>query len=118
MRQAKQSEADGFCLWWWRERSTGELIGYTGLNRDQVEGEPVVEVGWSVTPERWGEGLATEAARASIEWGFDRPGLTEIVSFAQHENRASRAVMKKAGMAYVRDFERRGLPHVLYSIGR
>ena len=50
--QARQAAIDGFCLWWWRERSSGMLIGYAGLNRDRVEGEPVVEAGWSVTPER------------------------------------------------------------------
>ena len=38
--------------------TSGELVGYTGLNRDEVEGEPVVEVGWSISPGRWGEGLA------------------------------------------------------------
>ena len=92
------------------------LIGYAGLNRDRVEGEPVVEVGWSVTPERWGEGLASEAARASAAWGLGRLGLTEIVSFALPENRRSRRVMERIGMAYVRDFERRGLRHVLYRL--
>jgi len=114
--QARQAEATGFCLWWWRERATGALIGYAGLNRDEVEGKPVVEAGWSVAPERWGEGLATEAARASIAWGTQRAGLTEVVSFALVGNRASRRVMEKLGMSYVRDFERRGLPHVLYTL--
>jgi len=114
--QARQAEAQGFCLWWWRERATGHLIGYAGLNRDLVEGEPVVEAGWSVTPERWGEGLATEAGAASIAWGIERTGLAEIVSFTLVDNRASRRVMEKLGMTYARAFERRDLPHVLYTL--
>ena len=114
--QARQAASDGFCLWWWRERSSGMLIGYAGLNRDRVGDEPVVEAGWSVTPERWGEGLATEAARASVSWGLDRLGLTRIVSFTLPDNHASRRVMEKLGMAYVREFERRGLRHVLYRL--
>ena len=114
--QARQAASDGFCLWWWRERSSGMLIGYAGLNRDRVEDEPVVEAGWSVTPERWGEGLATEAARASVSWGLDRLGLTRIVSFTLPDNHGSRRVMEKLGMAYVREFERRGLRHVLYRL--
>jgi RimJ/RimL family protein N-acetyltransferase len=70
-----------------------------------------------VTPERWGEGLATEAGRASIAWGLERVGLVEVVSFTLPDNRASRRVIEKLGMAYVRAFERRGLPHLLYRLG-
>lgn len=118
VRQGEQAAAQGYCIWWWRERASGELIGNAGLNRTEVEGEPVVEVGWSITPGRWGEGLAPEAATAALERGFDRAGLEEIVAFTLPGNRASRRVMQKLGMRYVRDFERRGLTHVLYRLRR
>jgi [ribosomal protein S5]-alanine N-acetyltransferase len=100
----------------WRDLSTGELVGQIGLQPAEVEGERVVEVGWSVAPERWGEGLATEAARVSLEWGFERAGLAEIVSFAMVENAPSLRVMEKLGMAYERDFPRAGYPHALYRV--
>jgi [ribosomal protein S5]-alanine N-acetyltransferase len=77
---------------------------------------PAVEVGWSVAPERWGEGIATETARASLAWGFERAPLDEIVSFAMVENAASLRVMEKLGMRYERDFPRAGIPHSLYRI--
>jgi ribosomal-protein-alanine N-acetyltransferase len=114
--QAAQAAETGYCLWWWRERSSGELVGYCGLNRDRVEGEPVVEVGWSITPRRWGEGLAPEAARAAVDWGFQRAGLDRIVSFMLLDNLRSRRVMEKLEMARVREFERAGLPHLLYEL--
>jgi ribosomal-protein-alanine N-acetyltransferase len=114
--QAAQAAETGYCLWWWRERSSGELVGYSGLNRDLVEGEPVVEVGWSITPRRWGEGLAPEAARAAVEWGFERAGLERIVAFILLDNLRSKRVTEKLGMVYVRDFERAGLPHALYEL--
>jgi RimJ/RimL family protein N-acetyltransferase len=104
----------GFAWWPWRERSSGELIGLIGLNAAEIDGEPVVEVGWSVRPARWGEGFAVEAARASLDWGFGRCGLDEIVSFTMVTNERSRRVMEKLGLEFVRDFERAGLPHVLY----
>jgi RimJ/RimL family protein N-acetyltransferase len=116
--QAAEWSAVGFCLWWWRERSSGELIGMAGLHRDRVEDEPVVEVGWSVAPARWGEGLASEAAASSLAWGFEVAGLDEIVSFTLHDNVASRRVMEKTGLAYSRDFLRRDLPHMLYRVRR
>jgi ribosomal-protein-alanine N-acetyltransferase len=102
----------------WRDVTDGELVGQVGLQPAEVEGEAVVEVGWSVAPERWGEGFATEAAASSIAWGFDRIGLAEIVSFAMVENAASLRVMEKLGMTYEREFPRAGLPHALYRLRR
>jgi ribosomal-protein-alanine N-acetyltransferase len=112
----EQAEEVGYTLWWWRERASGELVGYVGLNRDEIAGEPAVEIGWSITPSRWDEGFATEAALVSLAWGFERCGLEEIVSFALLDNVRSRRVMEKIGMTYERDFERAGLPHALYRI--
>ena len=108
--QRAQAAEAGFTLWWWRDRSTGELVGYVGLNRDEVEGEPVVEVGWSIAPARWGDGLAPEAAQAVLAWGFERCGLERIVSFTLPDNQRSRRVMEKIGMTFERDFERAGCP--------
>jgi RimJ/RimL family protein N-acetyltransferase len=113
--QAAQAAETGWCLWWWRERSSGDLIGYTGLNRDQVDGEDVVEVGWSVTPSRWGEGFAPEAGQAAVEWGVTH-GLNRVVSFTKVDNERSRRVMEKLGMTYVREFERAKSTHVLYEL--
>jgi RimJ/RimL family protein N-acetyltransferase len=114
----RQQRERGFSWWPWRERSSAELVGLIGLNAAEIEGEPVVEVGWSVRPARWGAGFAVEAARASLDWGFDRCGLDEIVSFTMVENERSRRVMEKLGLEYVRDFDRIGLPHVLYRARR
>jgi RimJ/RimL family protein N-acetyltransferase len=83
-----------------------------------VEGDPVVEVGWSIHPDRWGEGFAPEAARASVAWGFEVSDLEEIVSFAVLDNARSRRVMEKIGMKRVRAIERAGLPHVVYAVHR
>jgi ribosomal-protein-alanine N-acetyltransferase len=101
-------------MWWWRERATTELVGMTGLNRAEVEGERVVEVGWSISPSRWGQGMAPEAAAAALAWGFEVVGLDEIVSFTLVDNRPSRRVMEKLGMRYCGRFERKGFPHLLY----
>ena len=114
--QAEQAREVGFTLWWWRERGSGELVGYTGLNRDEVEGTPAVEIGWSITPSRWGEGFAPEAGRAALDWGFERAGLDRIVAFTLLDNVRSRRVASKLGMTYVRDFERADLPHALYEL--
>jgi RimJ/RimL family protein N-acetyltransferase len=67
------------------------------------------EVGWTVRADRWGQGYATEIGRAACDLAFKELGATEVVAFTEHHNRRSLAVMDRLGMAYVRDFTRRGL---------
>src|SRR3954447_15363850 len=59
---------------------------------------PAVEVGWRLAPARWGRGLATEAARASIAFGFERLGLRSIVAVVDARNERSLRVTEKLGM--------------------
>ena len=114
--RAAEHAAHGYTMWWWRERATGELVATVGLGRAKVEGEPAVEVGWSVSPPHQRRGFATEAAAASIRWGFEVCGLERIVSFTMLENTASLATMEALGMSYEREFDREGLPHRLYAV--
>ncbi len=107
-------ERYGFGLWLMRDRATGQFVGRGGLQHTAVEGEPTIEVGWAVVPERWGEGLATELARASVEVAFGDLGLRELVAFTLPHNIASRRVMEKAGFVYDREVTHVGLLHVLY----
>ena len=71
-----------------------------------------------IAPDRRGEGLATELARAAIAVGFGPLGRETLVALTLPDNRASRRVMEKAGLGYERDVEHAGLPHVLYRIHR
>jgi RimJ/RimL family protein N-acetyltransferase len=57
-----------------------------------------VEIGWRLARQGWGKGYATEAARASLEHGFGKLGLSSIVSFAVTANMRSRRVMERIGM--------------------
>jgi RimJ/RimL family protein N-acetyltransferase len=112
-------ERHGFGMWLMRDCETGEVVGRGGLQwTTYVKDLDEVEAGWSVVPERWGEGLATELALASIEVAFGRLELTEIVAFTLPENVASRRVMEKSGFVYDREIMHVGLPHVLYRVRR
>ncbi len=115
-KQIERWERDGFGLWWWRERSTEALVARGGLQRTVVAGREEVEIGWAVAPERWGEGIATELALASIEVAFTQLGLENVVSFTLTANRASQRVMEKAGLSFERRIQHAGLPHVLYRL--
>ena len=84
-------------------KDTGQLIGHCGLIPIGVSSIPYpeVEVFYAIGKAWWGQGYVTEAARAVIEDGFGRAGLTRIVAVAVPENTASRRVMEKLGMIYV-----------------
>lgn len=121
-------ERDGFGLWAVELRKGSGLIGFTGLAVPSFEAPftPAVEVGWRLARPAWGHGYATEAARASLDFGFEQRDLPEIVSFTSVGNRRSRAVMERLGMTRNPgdDFEhpliRDGDPlrrHVLYRAG-
>jgi ribosomal-protein-alanine N-acetyltransferase len=116
--KAAHWERHGFGMWLVRDRRAGELIGRGGLQYCDTLGLDAVEVGWTIAPPRWGRGLATELALASVAVAFDVLELSEIIAFTQPDNLGSRRVMEKAGFAHERDFEHLGLPHVLYRRSR
>lgn len=107
-------ERHGFGLWLLRDRSTGEMVGRGGLQYTDAIGGYAVEAAWAVVPERWGHGLGTELARASVRVAFDSLGLEEVIAITLPTNIASRRVMEKAGFAYDREIVHVGLAHVLY----
>ncbi len=90
----------GWGLWAAELRGTGDFIGFIGLKAapPNLPCAPCVEVGWRLAAAHWGHGYATEGAKASVGFGFERLGLDEIVSFTAVGNRRSRAVMERIGM--------------------
>ncbi len=108
------------------ERASGEFIGAAGLFPvGQLPFAPAVEIGWRLREQSWGQGYASEAARAALRQGFDALGLDEIVAYTAALNVRSQRVMERIGM--VRDvggdFDHPALPedsplrpHVLYRL--
>jgi len=119
----------GFGLWALQRKDTGQFIGFTGLGVVGFDAPftPATEIGWRLAREHWGLGYASEAAWTALRCGFDRLGLTEVVSFTTQTNTPSEKVMQAIGMHHdsADDFEHPKLAaghplrhHVLYRITR
>jgi RimJ/RimL family protein N-acetyltransferase len=128
-RNIPELDDRGWGLWALEVKDTGEFIGFTGLNVPTFEAPflPGVEIGWRLSKGAWGNGYATEAARAALAYGFGPAGLDEIVSFTATTNLPSQRVMQRIGMVHdeAGDFDHPRIEeghrlrrHVLYRIDR
>jgi RimJ/RimL family protein N-acetyltransferase len=106
---------NGFGLWAVERLDTGQFVGFVGLSAPTWSRRPLVEVGWRLGREHWGNGFAPEAARSALAFGFERVALPadEVVSFTTRRNYNSQRVMQKIGMRHdaTRDFDHPLLPH-------
>ena len=126
---AKQTHQEkfGYSLWAACLKQTGDLIGFIGLNYTDWKSSftPAVEVGWRLGSQYWGKGYAIEGAKASLDYGFKKCGLKEIISFTVLANLRSIGVMEKIGLKrdLNSDFVHPKLPshhklshHILYKL--
>jgi RimJ/RimL family protein N-acetyltransferase len=95
----------GYSWWTFIERRSGEIVGagcIQNLRRDGTEPDPncPLEIGWRVRRDRWGQGIATEAARAMADFAFARLHAATLYAVCDPGNGASSAVMLKLGMHY------------------
>jgi ribosomal-protein-alanine N-acetyltransferase len=118
---------EGFGFWAVEAPGVASFIGMVGIAIPSYTAPftPCVEVGWRLARQYWGQGFATEAAQAAMEFGFETVDLPEIVALTVPGNARSRAVMSKLGMTREAsdDFDHPLVPaghqltrHVLYRL--
>ncbi len=95
---------------------TGEAMGRCGLNWWEQFGE--TEIGWTFARAHWGQGYATEAARAVLVWGFGSLGLQRITAMIHHGNTASSAVARRLGFTPLREDTVLDRPCTVYALDR
>ena len=119
-------DENGWGFWAVELKQGGQLIGFVGLIPLAAEYSfaPNVEIGWRLAEQFWGNGYASEAANASLQYAFSQLDLLEVVSMTTCTNLKSQSVMKKIGMQNTQqNFFHPSLPlnsplseHVLYKI--
>ena len=95
-------------------KPTLEFMGWCGLKYRSELNE--IDLGFRFKKGFWGKGFATEAAYASIKYGFEELNLQRIVGRAEIENIGSWKVLEKCGLAYIGDEEVDGYPVKTYEI--
>jgi len=105
----------GFGRWAAIEKATGDFLGWFSFQPHDEAHPDDVELGYRLRQIAWGQGYATEGARALIRRGFTEPGVRRVFATTYHDNRASRRVMEKAGLTFVRAY--RPTPAELAAVG-
>lgn len=127
-RMQRIESEHGHCFWAMERLEDDRLIGWCGAIVGSAG--PIVgkrEIGWRMARDCWGQGLVSEAARATIAWLFANRADEALWAITTTDNLRSRAVMERIGMSYVEgaDFDHPGVPdddpllrHVVYRIAR
>jgi len=106
----------GYGIWAVTSKDNGFLLGRCGLNFIAETSE--VEVDFIIARNHWQHGYATEAAQAALAYGFDILKLDRIIALAKPDNIASRRVIEKIGMRYVKDAQYWGIACAYYEAKR
>lgn len=95
-------QAHGHGLWRVRLKD-GPMIGLCGLIYRDYLGVP--DVGYGFMARYFGQGYATEAAKAVVDYGLAELGLTRISGIVSPHNEASKRILQKVGLHYVKPVE-------------
>lgn len=106
----------GYGRWALERRDTGALVGYCGLSAGNPE--VGIELAYMLAREEWGKGLALEAGRASLRYGFETLGVDSVAGLTFHDNSRSRAVLERLGLKFIRDAHYYDFACVQYAIAR
>lgn len=105
-RMQQHFEKQGYCYFATDRLDTGEFIGFIGLAWQDYEApvRPFTDIGWRLRRSAWGQGFATEGAKACLDFAFGKLKLQEVYAVAPVINLPSIRVMQKIGMEQVATF--------------
>ncbi len=122
-KQSRSYKENGFGLWAIVDKECGEIISNAGLNREMISlngviRSEIIEIGYIVAREFWGQGLGTEVARAVQEYAFKILGLERVYCLIKEDNFASMRVARKLGGSmigkYIKNYQGKDLIHYIF----
>jgi ribosomal-protein-alanine N-acetyltransferase len=113
-KNVRRYAEDGVGGWALVLKPANKFAGYCGLVRREIDGTREIEVGYALARHAQGQGIATEAARACMNYAFTTLGEDRIISLIRPENLSSRRVAERNGLAVEKEIDFMGLPHLVY----
>ena len=107
---------NGFGKWAVISKASHEMIGYCGIAVEIIDNRPERELGYRLEPKFWGQGLATEAASAALQYGFNQLKLPTVLGIVEPDNLVSVRVLQKLGMRYERETVFHGIKMDVYQV--
>ena len=104
----------GYGEWAVTDLESGAFLGQCGLNH--IDDINETEVDYALAKHAWGRGLASEAASAAVQYGFETAGLTRLIGFVMPDHVASRRVLERLGFVYECDTHFWGVDLVRYGL--
>ncbi|WP_158963846.1 GNAT family N-acetyltransferase [Myroides fluvii] len=115
----QQYKDNGIGRWAMVDKKTGDFIGWTGfkfvtdLTNNHVNYH---DLGYRLRQKYWGMGIATEAAMACLDYGFNQLGFEEVFAMADCDNDGSNKILTKLGFTRIETFDLDGEPHHWYRL--
>lgn len=115
----QQYSKNGIGRWAIIDKKTGAFIGWTGLKlvNEKINSHmDFYDLGYRLIEKYWGKGIATEAAKATLEYAFKNLNLGEVYGMCEIENIGSKNVLEKAGLSFIETFDLNGIEHSWFKI--
>jgi RimJ/RimL family protein N-acetyltransferase len=106
----------GVGLWIVEKKNSHEFLGQCGIVPQKIDGKVEMEIGYSFIRQHWGNGYATESAKACCEYGFHELGYSRLISLIIPQNKSSIAVAERAGMKKEKEIRKWDKHVYVYSI--
>lgn len=110
---------NGIGRWAIIDKKTNDFVGWTGLKFETDltnNHKNYLDLGYRLIKKYWGLGIATETAKASLEYAFEKLKANEVYAMAECENDGSNKILKKVGLSLIHKFDLDGVEHYWYKI--
>ena len=115
----KQYVDNGIGRWAMIEKDTNNFIGWCGLKLVKELTNNYInyyDLGYRLNKNYWGKGFGTEAAKATLDYGFNNMKLKDIYAIADSQNIASKNIIQKVGLKYINTFKLDNTDHDWFEI--
>ena len=106
----------GHGQWMFFDKVTGTFVGRGGIRKVILSDKEEVELGYSLMPEFWRQGLASEIGRKAVSIAFEEFFYSSVVGYTSVDNRKSEKVLQKIGFSFEDHIMYAHQPHVLYRL--